>query len=122
MANPNGHPETLTAPRFKPGHSGNRAGKPPGTRNGLTSSFIRALAQDFDAHGSKAIEACRTQNPAAYIRAITALCPKEVEIKRPLQEMEDAELIAAVRALEGFLAARANEAGAGAPLERAAVN
>jgi len=111
MPNPNGNPSTLTAPRFKPAESGNPGGKPTGARNRLTAAFLNALAADFDEHGKKAIAECRENKPEAYIKAIAALCPKEIEVKRPLQEMEDAELLTAVRALEGFLAARADAAG-----------
>ena len=99
--------------RFKPGESGHPGGKPVGSRNQLTSAFLKALAKDFDEHGAAAIAECREKNVAAYIKAIAALCPKEIEVKRPLQEMEDAELLAAVRALEGFLAARSAENGTG---------
>lgn len=99
---------------FKPGESGNPGGR-PASRNRLTTRFINALADDFEAHGEEAIRKCREEKPEAYIKAIAALCPKEVEIKRPLQEMEDAELLSAVRALESFLAAHANEAGTGKP-------
>ena len=97
---------------FKPGQTGNPGGKPTGARNRLTAAFLNALAADFDEHGKKAIQECRETKPEAYIKAIAALCPKVIEVERPLQEMEDAELLAAVRALEGFLASRANEAGA----------
>jgi hypothetical protein len=92
--------------RFVAGESGNPGGKPVGARNRLTAAFLNALAADFDEHGRKAISECRESNVAAYIKAIAALCPKEVEFKSPLQELEDAELLTAVRALEGFLAAR----------------
>jgi hypothetical protein len=115
MANPNGNPASLTAPRFKPSESGNPGGKPVGARNRLTAAFLNALAADFDENGKKAIEDCRINKPEAYIKAIAALCPKEVELKRPLQEMEDGEILTAVRALEGYLAARANAEGASDP-------
>lgn len=98
--------------QFKPGQSGNPGGKPAGSRNRLTRDFLYALAEDFEKHGKDAIETCRTERPDVYIKVIAALCPKEVEIKRPLQEMEDAELLAAVRALQGFLDARAVTNGA----------
>jgi hypothetical protein len=107
MADPN---DNLVAP-FAKGRSGNPGGKPVAARNRLTQRFLFDLAEDFEAHGKAAIKECRERKPEAYIKAIAALCPKEIEVKRPLQEMEDAELLTAVRALEGFLASRANEAG-----------
>lgn len=107
------NPANLTAPRFAKGESGNPGGKPVASRNRLTQRFLFDLAEDFEAHGKKAIADCRENKPEAYIKAIAALCPKEIEVKRPLQEMEDGELLSAVRALESYLALRTDEAGVG---------
>lgn len=105
LKKPSGHPETLTAPRYVKGQSGNPGGE-PAARKRLTSRFLNALADDFDTHGAQAITDCREQNPAAYIKAIAALCPKELNLARPLEELEVGELLGAVRSLEGYLAAQ----------------
>lgn len=105
--------------QFKPGQSGNPGGQVKGTRHRLNAAFLTALNDDFNAHGKKAIEQCRKNNPAAYVRSLVALLPKEIEVKRPLEEFDDAELIAAVRALQSFLAAQSAESGVGAPGEPA---
>jgi Family of unknown function (DUF5681) len=97
--------------QFNAGQSGNPGGKPVGARNRLTAAFLNALAADFDANGKDAIKLCRETKPEAYIKAIAALCPKEIEVKSPLQELKDDELLNAVRALEGFLASRASPEG-----------
>lgn len=97
--------------QFTAGQSGNPGGKPVGVRNRLTAAFLNALAADFDEYGKKAIQECRETKPEAYIKAIAALCPKEIEVKSPLQELKDDELLNAVRALEGFLAARGTAEG-----------
>ena len=106
-------PEQRPAHWFKPGQSGNPGGKPLGTRNKLQGSFLSALADDFEAHGKQAIEECRTQNPAAYIKTIASLMPKELEITRPLQDLTDDELDGAIALLRERLAA-SRDAGAGA--------
>ena len=113
MANPNGTPENLRP--IEPGRSGNPGGKPVGARNRLTKAFLNALADDFEQNGKQAIIDCRENKPDAYIKAIAALCPKEVEVKRPLEEMSADELLTAVRALEGFLAAQPPAQGTGTP-------
>jgi hypothetical protein len=100
------NPENLKEP-WQPGQSPNPGGKPVGARNRLTAAFLNALAADFDEHGKKAIRECRENKPDAYIKAIAALCPKEIEVKRPLEEMSADELLDAVRALQSFLAAGA---------------
>lgn len=100
---------------WQPGESPNPGGKPVGARNRLTAAFLNALAADFDAHGKEALEQCRINKPEAYIKAIAALCPKEVSVTRPLEDMNADELLNAVRALESFLATRPAEEGARAP-------
>jgi hypothetical protein len=107
-----GNPATLqTAPAWKPGQSGNPGGKPVSARNRLTTRFLYDLAADFEAHGKAAIVKCREEKPDVYIKAIAALCPKEIEVTRPLQELDATELLAAVRALEGYLATGPAQAG-----------
>jgi hypothetical protein len=112
MSNPNPLPPPAET-RWKPGESANPGGKPVGARNRLTAAFLNALAADFDEHGKKAIQECRETKPEAYIKAIAALCPKEIEVNSPLQELKNSELRDAVRALESFLAARPAEQGTG---------
>lgn len=106
MANPKGNPATLTAPRFKPGQSGNPQGNPASLRQQLQASFTKALRDDFEKGGIAALEKCRLEKPEAYIRAIAGMMPKEIEIKRPLEDLNDEQLIAAVAALQSFLAAQ----------------
>lgn len=100
-------------PPWKPGVSPNPGGKPVGARNRLQGAFLKALADDFDEHGRKAIEACRTQDPSAYVRAIVALMPKELEISRGLDELSDEQLDAALIAARALLAASDPGEGAG---------
>jgi hypothetical protein len=121
MPNPTGNPQTLTAPRFVKGQSGNPGGE-PASRKRLTSRFLNALADDFDIHGAKAIQDCREQNPAAYIKAIAALCPRDLNLSRPLEELDVAELLTALRSLEGFVAAGAIAGGDNPAQERESVN
>lgn len=106
--------KNLTAPRFQPGQSGNPGGKPKGARNRLTASFLNALADDFEAHGVKAIQDARAQDPMAYVKAIGALMPKQFEQNNPLDDVTDAELLAGIAFLRSRLAEGAG-AGAGPP-------
>ena len=114
------NPQTAGLKPFKAGADwkGNPGGKPTGARNRLTAHFLHALADDFEGHGADAIKRCREERPEAYIKAIAALCPKEIEVKRPLQELEESELLTAVRALESYLAAGAAQEGSSTESER----
>jgi hypothetical protein len=97
---------------FKPGQSGNPGGKAQGARNKLQGKFLNALAADFEAHGKEAIEACRHEDPAAYIRAIVALMPKELEVRRPLDDLTDEQLESIIASVSAIDAARHSSSGA----------
>lgn len=93
--------------KFKPGQSGNPAGRPKGSRNKLGEDFIRALQEDFEACGKEAVERVRTEKPDAYLKVIASILPKQAEIKIDNYEhMDDgqlrAALSAAIRDLETF--------------------
>lgn len=66
---------------FVKGQSGNPAGRPIGSRQRLSEGFIDALSEDFDRHGKDTIRKMRTQNPAAYVRVVAELVPKDVNLK-----------------------------------------
>lgn len=64
--------------RFKPGQSGNPAGRPKGARSKLGEAFIDALLADWQANGIKAIIDMRDDKPADYVKVVASLLPKEV--------------------------------------------
>ena len=63
---------------FEPGQSGNPAGLPKGARNKLSTLLVETLVQDFAEHGEAVIARLRCEDPAAYLKAVCALVPKEV--------------------------------------------
>ena len=65
-------------PAWKPGQSGNPAGRPKGARSKLSEDFFKALSADFAKHGIKALETMRKDKPQDYIRAIASLQSKEI--------------------------------------------
>lgn len=86
------------------GVSGNPAGRPKGSRHKLTEAFLEALSDDFEANGETAISEAREKDPVAYIKTIASLCPRELEVKRPIEDMTDEELAGAIDALRSFIA------------------
>lgn len=110
MANPK-IKDAGKATRFKPGNLANPGGKPVGTRNALQGDFMRALAEDFAIHGKVAISETRENSPAQYLKIVASLMPKELEIKRPLEDMTDDDLIAGVAALQSFVNAQGSGNG-----------
>jgi Family of unknown function (DUF5681) len=70
---------------FKPGQSGNPAGRPKGSRNKLSEAFIKALADDFSEHGVAVIQQVRSERPQDYLKIVAALQPKQVELDAPVR-------------------------------------
>ena len=98
---------------FEPGRSGNPAGGPVGSRHRqqLNGEFIAALLRDFRHGGPKAIERVRRTQPAAYLKILTLLCPREhkVEHRNLIKELTDEQLEAAIEYIEAALAAKAGD-------------
>lgn len=97
---------------WKPGESGNPGGRPVAARNKLQGAFVNALAADFELHGKDAIERARIEDPIGYVKVVASLMPKQVEETKPLDDLSDAELTAAIALLRSRLA-DAHGAGAG---------
>lgn len=96
---------------FKPGQSGNPAGRPKGSRQKLQTKFLDVLAADFDKNGADAVIAMRENDPSGYVKAIASLMPKQLEIERPLQDMTDDDLIAGIAALQRLIAGQGADGG-----------
>ena len=94
---------------WQPGQSGNPAGRAHGSRNKLTEEVICALLRDFRQHGQKAVARVRQTQPAAYLKILALLIPREhkVEHSNLLKELSDEQLEAMIACLETSLAAQA---------------
>lgn len=66
--------------QFKPGQSGNPAGRPVGSRQRLAESFVAALAADFATHGAAAVVTVREEKPDVYLQVIAKVLPKEFDL------------------------------------------
>lgn len=64
---------------FAPGNPGG-PGRPKGSRQKLSDSFLKALADDFEHHGVATVERIREEKPEAYVNAIGKLMPKLMEL------------------------------------------
>lgn len=74
-----------TDTKFKPGQSGNPAGRPKGARSKLGEDFLKALVEDFNqpgeegvANGIEAIRKVRKNKPDQYLKVVASILPKEI--------------------------------------------
>jgi hypothetical protein len=88
-----------------------RAGGPVGSRHRqqLNGEFIAALLRDFRHGGPKAIERVRRTQPAAYLKILALLVPREhkVEHSNVIKSLSDQELEAMIEYLKTSLEAQA---------------
>ena len=98
---------------FRPGQSGNPAGRPKSARSKIGERFLQALHDDFNDHGEGVIVRVREEEPATYLRLVAALLPKEIEAPRgiPLEDATRDELLAVLAVIRQAQAARQAEDG-----------
>jgi hypothetical protein len=96
------------------GQSGNPAGRLRGSRNALSEEVICALLRDFRQHGQKAVARVRRMQPAAYLKILALLVPREMKLEHSsaVKAMTDEQLEQGIEAIKAMLAAR--DAGANA--------
>ena len=94
---------------FKQGVSGNPHGNRHRTRHLLNQEFMQALLLNFRHQGKKAIEKVARNQPAAYLKILALLVPREhkVEHSNALKNLSDEQLEAMIAYLETSLAAQA---------------
>jgi hypothetical protein len=84
---------------FRPGQSGNPAGRKTGSRIKLSEAFLAALCEDFVAHGRDTIERVRVEKPDAYVKVIASILPRQLEVSAsPFDGISDEDLEAIIAA------------------------
>src|SRR6516225_3122489 len=88
----------------------NPTGRLRGSCNKLSEEVICALLRDFREHGQKAIAKVRRTQPAAYLKVLALLVPREhkVEHSNSLKDLSDEELEAMIEYLKTSLEAQAS--------------
>jgi Family of unknown function (DUF5681) len=77
--------------QWKPGQSGNPAGRPKGARSRLSEKLIARLEAHFDQTGDELIAAACIDSPSTVL--MISLVPKQqAEKVNPFDELTDAEL------------------------------
>lgn len=94
-----GNPNPSPATRFGAERQPATHGRPRESRDRITRGFLLKFADSFEKYGEVVIDRVREEEPATYLKIAAALVPKEIEIKRPLEELDDGKLVAAIEAL-----------------------
>ena len=68
------------ASRWKPGQSGNPAGRPVGARQKLEEPFIEAMRKAWETRGEAALTLMLAQDPGGFVRVMASLMPKDVAV------------------------------------------
>ena len=97
---------------FQQGVSGNPHGNRHRTRHLLNQEFMQALLLNFRHQGKKAIEKVARNQPAAYLKILALLVPREMKVEHSggVKAMTDEQIEQAIEAIQTMLAARAGEA------------
>jgi hypothetical protein len=66
---------------FATRRKGNPAGRLRGSRNKLSEAVVCALLRDFSMYGEKAIAKVRRTQPAAYLKILALLVPREHKVE-----------------------------------------
>lgn len=106
---------------FKPGQSGNPAGRPKGARVRLGEQFLSDLLLDWEANGMAAIREMREKKAADYVKVVAATLPKELNVKvSELDELTDEQIARQLASVASQLAAAGFDLGAGVGAKEAA--
>ena len=94
---------------FQQGVSGNPHGNRHRTRHLLNQEFMQALLLNFRHQGKKAIEKVARNQPAAYLKILALLVPREMKVEQAggVKAMTDEQLEQGIEAIQRMLEARA---------------
>ena len=102
------------APPWQPGHSGNPAGRPLGSRSKLSERFLCDLHAHWEQHGTSVLERVSQERPDVFLRVMASVLPKELHFTgtNMFDGVTDEELRAYIESLRGK---RPASDGAGSP-------
>jgi hypothetical protein len=89
---------------WKPGQSGNPAGRPKGSRNKFSEQFIGDFYADWLVGGADAIRRTREDRPSDYLKVAVSILPKQVRVEHDLQNLTDEQIRERITAIDRAIA------------------
>ncbi len=91
--------------RWKPGQSGNPAGKPKGARHKLQEDFLKDVLAAWEDKGAVAIDEMIADKPGDFVKMVAGLMPKEATLNiNDTSDLTDDEIADRIRSLAAQLA------------------
>lgn len=91
-------------PQWKPGQSGNPAGRPKGARNKLGEAFLADMLTDWEEFGPAAIKEVRQTKPDQYLKVVAMILPRDLNVNiNNMDQLTDDQLIERVRSLDAAI-------------------
>jgi hypothetical protein len=72
-------------PAWKPGESGNKGGRPKGSRNKLGEQFIADVYDVWQARGREVLESMCDNDPGGFARLVAGILPQKLEAELTLK-------------------------------------
>lgn len=71
---------------WKPGQSGNPAGRPRGKRDAITQAFLNDLEDAWRRHGPRALDEAAETDPVAFCKLTASLVPRDIKLTTDVGE------------------------------------